>query len=83
MTEKSPERLQKEVDHLQWALDEILRQNDELNTDLKAYKDLVRLNAGTEKSVRRQEFIAKALVYLTLFNVALFVASLVVLVTLR
>jgi hypothetical protein len=83
MTEKSPERLQKEVDHLKWALDEILRQNDELSTDLKAYKDLVRLNAGTEESVRRQEFIAKALVYLTLFNVALFVASLTILVTVR
>jgi uncharacterized membrane protein len=83
MTEKSPERLQKEVDHLQWALDEVLRQNDELSTDLKAYKDLVRLNAGTEESVRRQEFIAKALVYLTLFNVALFVASLTILVTVR
>jgi hypothetical protein len=83
MTEKSPERLQKEVDHLQWALDEVLRQNDELSTDLKAYKDLVRLNAGTEESVCRQEFIAKALVYLTLFNVALFVASLIILVTVR
>jgi hypothetical protein len=83
MTEKSPERLQKEVDHLKWALDEILRQNDELSTDLKAYKDLVRLNAGTEESVRRQEFIAKALVYLTLFNVALFVTSLIILVTVR
>jgi hypothetical protein len=33
--------------------------------------------------VRRQEFIAKALVYLTLFNVALFVTSLIILVTVR
>lgn len=83
MTEKSPECLQKEVDHLQWALDEVLRQNDELSTELKAYKDLVVLNAGTKESVQRQELIAKVLVYLTLFNVALFVASLIILVAFR
>ncbi len=77
------QRLQKEVDLLQWALDEVLRQNDELSTDLKAHKDLVRLNAGTEESVRRQEFIAKTLVYMTLFNVVLFVALLAIPITVR